>query len=93
MYKDIFNKLRINKSLRNLILSLGYKFPNLINWKKQIKNNKDRYYKLLKNKTDKRVLIAPVVTSDQILVSLHSLIGFYLSKPRYIFSDVAFTFC
>ena len=79
MYKDIFNKLRINKSLRNLILSLGYKFPNLINWKKQIKNNKDRYYQLLKNKTGKRILIAPVVTSDQILVSLHSLIGFSLT--------------
>ena len=38
MYKGIVNKIKYNKFLRNLTLSLGYKFPNLINWKKQLKN-------------------------------------------------------
>ena len=38
MYKSIVDKFKYNKLLRNLTLSLGYKFPNLINWKKQLKN-------------------------------------------------------
>jgi hypothetical protein len=79
MYRNIFNKFRFNKFLRNLTLSLGYKFPNLINWKTQIKKNKKKYLNLIKNNSGKKVLIAPVVTSDQILVSLHSLIGFSLT--------------
>ena len=75
MYKGIVNKIRYNKFLRNLTLTLGYKFPNLINWKKQLKNT--HQFKDIK-KINKKVLIAPVVTSDQILVSLHSILGFTL---------------
>ena len=75
MYKGIVNKIKYNKFLRNLTLSLGYKFPNLINWKKQLKNT-DQFKDI--KKINKEVLIAPVVTSDQILVSLHSILGFSL---------------
>ena len=74
MYKSIVDKFKYNKFLRNLTLSLGYKFPNLINWKKQLKNT-DQFKDI--KKINKEVLIAPVVTSDQILVSLHSILGFH----------------
>ena len=72
---NFLNYLRFNKKFRNFILSFGYKFPNLIDWKKQLQGTEG----LINTKSlNKKVLIAPVVTSDQILTSLHSILGFAL---------------
>ena len=72
---NFLKALRYNKRLRNFILHFGYKYPNLIDWKKEIRAT----VKVANtNSLNKNILIAPVVTSDQILISLHSILGFAL---------------
>jgi hypothetical protein len=72
---NFLKALRYNKTFRNFILYFGHKYPNLIDWKKQIQAAEEI---ISTNNLNKNILIAPVVTSDQILTSIHSILGFAL---------------
>ena len=82
MYKKLINlseKLDFifrNKTLRSIVRRTIYKYPNVIKWE----NFKEKIDIELKKipKSSKRVLIAPVVNSDQILICLHSILGMAL---------------
>ncbi len=72
----MLNSLFHNKILRGVWRKIFSYYPNTINWGGHLKiiNNKLNEVKDI----NKNILIAPVVNSDQILTSLHSLLGMAL---------------
>ena len=68
---EIINLIKRNNIIRGTIRSLGYKNRKALNWEEQLSNLKNA----IKPNINKKILIAPVVNADQLVISLHSIVG------------------
>lgn len=72
----MLNSILHNKILRSVWRKFFSYYPNTINWKNHLNTINNKLKEV--NTINKNILIAPVVNSDQILTSLHSLLGMAL---------------
>ncbi len=93
--KFYLTKIRYNFIFRSLARKTWHKYPHIIHWEKHKKSIE--ITKSQVKKSNKRILIAPIVNADQTLICLHSILGVALDlkgcEVDYLVCDMALPAC